>query len=400
MGKGTFVGIGFGPIQSGLFLYEAFRSGGFNRLVVAEVVPDLVAAVNRSGGRFRVNVATADGIERHEVSGVELYNPREPDGRRALIEAVAEASELSTALPSVSFYGRGEPGDVADLLSSGLRLKARRRGPPAILYTAENNNHAAEILDRLLAPLLADVPSGTWQSLNTVIGKMSGVVTDAAQIREQGLAPLTEGAERAVLVEAFNRILITRILLPGFARRIAVFEEKDDLLPFEEAKLFGHNATHALMGYTLKRDGFAWMADAARVPDLLSLARAAFLEESGVALCRKHRGVDPLFTESGYRAYADDLLDRMLNPHLRDSVDRVTRDPKRKLGWDDRLVGTMRMALSQGVEPARFAQGAAAALDLLRRDDRRPVEVVLDDIWAGAPQTERKAIQQRILGQT
>ena len=183
MGKGTFVGIGFGPIQSGLFLYEAFRSGGFNRLVVAEVVPDLVAAVNRSGGRFRVNVATASGIERHEVSGVELYNPREPDGRRALIEAVAEASELSTALPSVSFYGRGEPGDVADLLSSGLRLKARRRGPPAILYTAENNNHAAEILDRLLTPLLADVPSGTWQSLNTVIGKMSGVVTDAVQIR-------------------------------------------------------------------------------------------------------------------------------------------------------------------------------------------------------------------------
>jgi mannitol-1-phosphate 5-dehydrogenase len=179
-----------------------------------------------------------------------------------------------------------------------------------------------------------------------------------------------------------------------------VFEEKDDLLPFEEAKLFGHNATHALMGYALKRDGFAWMADAARVPDLLSLARDAFLEESGVALCRKHRGVDPLFTESGYRAYADDLLDRMLNPHLRDSVDRVTRDPKRKLGWDDRLVGTMRMALSQGVEPARFAQGAAAALDLLRRDDRRPVEVVLDDIWAGAPQTERKAILQRILGQT
>jgi len=400
MRKRTFVGVGFGPIQSGLFLYEAFRSGNFDRLVVAEVVPELVAAVNGAGGRFHVNVATAAGIERQEVSGVELHNPRDAAGREALIEAIAEASELATALPSVSFYGTGASGDVVELFSSGLRMKADRGGPPAVIYTAENNNHAAEILDRLLTPRLAGVPPGTWQSLNTVIGQMSGVVADAAQLREQGLAALTAGSGRAVLVEAFNRILITRIALPGFARGISVFEEKDELLPFEEAKLFGHNATHALLGYLLKKDGLAWMSDAARLPDLVAFARAAFLEESGAALCRKHCGVDPLFTETGYRRYVDDLLDRMLNPHLRDSVDRVTRDPRRKLGWDDRLVGTMRLAVSQGVEPVRFARGAAAALDRLRRDDPRPFRAILDDIWTDAPAAERDAIAERILKHT
>lgn len=41
----TFVGIGFGPIQSGLFLLEAHRSGNFDRLVVAEIVPEIVDAV-------------------------------------------------------------------------------------------------------------------------------------------------------------------------------------------------------------------------------------------------------------------------------------------------------------------------------------------------------------------
>ena len=40
----TFVGFGFGAIQGGLFLYEAFRSGQFRRLVVAEVVPEVVAS--------------------------------------------------------------------------------------------------------------------------------------------------------------------------------------------------------------------------------------------------------------------------------------------------------------------------------------------------------------------
>ena len=46
-GTRTYVGFGFGAIQAGLFLYEAFGSGAFSRLVVAEVVPEVVAAVRR-----------------------------------------------------------------------------------------------------------------------------------------------------------------------------------------------------------------------------------------------------------------------------------------------------------------------------------------------------------------
>lgn len=395
--KRTFVGFGFGPIQSGLFLYEAYRSGNFDRLVVAEIVPELVHAVNKAGGRFGLNVASSSGIARHSVSGVELHNPREQAGREKLIDAIAEATEIATALPSVAFFGKGDCGDVVDILSAGLRRKWQRGLAPAVIYTGENNNHAAEILDSLLKPRLADVPPGTWQSLNTVIGKMSGVVTDPVQIREQGLEPLTTSATRAILVEEFNRILITRIALPGFRRGIAVFEEKDDLLPFEEAKLFGHNATHALIGYLLKQDGRSWMADAASRPELVSFARAAFLEESGAALCRKYRGVDPLFTESGYRVYVDDLLKRMLNPHLRDSVDRVTRDPRRKLGWDDRLVGTMRVVRSQGIAPQRYARGAAAALALLAREEARTPEALLSDLWTDDPAEERSIITEMVL---
>ena len=74
----TFVGFGFGAIQGGLFLYEAFRSGKFGRLVVAEVVPEVVAAVRRAQGRFRVNIATRNGIVVQEVTGVEILNPTVP----------------------------------------------------------------------------------------------------------------------------------------------------------------------------------------------------------------------------------------------------------------------------------------------------------------------------------
>lgn len=398
-GSGTFVGFGFGAIQSGLFVYEAWRSGRFKRLVVAEVVPALVEGVRANKGHYALNVATPSGIETHEVGPVEILNPLVDGERRGLIAAVAEAGEIATALPSVAFYGTGNKGDVVDVLSAGLREKAGRTlRTPAVIYTAENHNHAAEILEAALEKAAGIKPAAAGvQVLNTVIGKMSGVVTDAAQIAEQALVPVTPDMARAFLVEAFNRILISRIDMPGFKRGIGVFEEKADLLPFEEAKLYGHNATHALLGYLLRDGGAGYMSEASKSPDLLRLAREAFLQESGVALCRKFAGVDPLFTSAGYGGYVEDLMERMLNPHLKDAVNRITRDTRRKLGWDDRLVGTMRMALSQGVTPERYARGAAAALRQLAVEEHSSPAVLLDSLWTDCePRADQAAIRKLI----
>ena len=272
-----------------------------------------------------------------------------------------------------------------DILGRGLKQKLVQNAlPEAVVYTGENHNHAAEILDEALVRGPGIRGGGRFQSLNTVIGKMSGVVTDPIQIKEQKLAGVVEGMNRAFLVEPFNRILITETTLPGFKRGITVFEEKPDLLPFEEAKLYGHNATHALIGYLLRLRKAEFMAEARKDPDLMTRARDAFLLESGAALRRKYAGLDPLFTEPGYEAYVDDLLERKMNPHLRDSVERVTRDPRRKLGWDDRLVGTMRLALSKDITPTRYASGAAAALRMLEAEEKRPRDQLLGEIWHDA----------------
>lgn len=398
----TFTGFGFGAIQAGLFLYEAFRSGNFDRLVVAEVVPEVVESVRAAGGRFWVNVATDSGVEAREVKGVELLNPSVPEDRERLIEALCETEEAATALPSVRFYGAGGKAAVSDILAESSRRRLKRPGAKRmIIYTAENDNHAAEILEKSVSERLGDAGGVAEhiQYLNTVIGKMSGVVVDESQIKEQGLARMAGDAGRCLLVESFNRILISRVRWPAFQRGITVFEEKDDLLPFEEAKLYGHNATHALIGYMALKKGFATIADVRNDEPLRKLARAAFLEESGKALCRRHAGIDPLFTDAGYRGYADDLLQRMMNPNLRDTVARVVRDPRRKLAWNDRLVGTMRIAMEQGITPSRYALGAKAAVDMLVEEEHANAESVLDEIWreSNAGDDEKNAVKDLIL---
>ena len=103
-GARSFVGFGFGAIQSGLFLYEAFHSGAFSRLVVAEVLPEVVATVRQADGHFTVNIAHSDRVEHAVVGPIEIDDPGSGPDRERLVDAVAEAEEIATAIPSVTFW--------------------------------------------------------------------------------------------------------------------------------------------------------------------------------------------------------------------------------------------------------------------------------------------------------
>lgn len=367
----TFVGFGFGAIQAGLFVYEAQQTGNFGRYVIAEVNADLVAAVREAGGTCTANIAHSGGVEPARLENIELLNPTVAADREALVQAIADSDEMATALPSVEFFDRGEATSVAGLLAEGF---ARRKvSRPTVIYTAENNNHAAEKLMSLLqAKAPADALEGV-ETLNTVIGKMSGVIERDLAI-ELGLVPLAGEDSPSMLVEEFNRILISQVQNPDYTRGIACLIEKPDLLPFEEAKLYGHNAIHALIGFLADLRVYETIAKAGDDEELMDVARRAFLDECGPALIDRHGDLgDALFTPEGWRDYAEDLLDRMVNPYLHDLTARVCRDPIRKLGYGDRLYGTMRLCLRHGVEPRRLGMGAAAGvISMILRGDEIP----------------------------
>jgi mannitol-1-phosphate 5-dehydrogenase len=363
MNEHVFAGFGFGPIQAGLFAKEAFQSGDFRRIVVAEIDQRLVDAVRSNNRTYYVNIAGSDGIETVRIDGVELLNPTDRGDSAALRAALAQATEVTTCLPSVNFFDSDPANGVAALIADGLR---HRTSDATIIYAAENHNHAAEILEQAVTKKSDAALPPRVQFLNTVIGKMSQVVNDPGEIAERNLAPIVPGFDRAFLVEEFNRILVTRTTIPGFVPGIKVFIEKADLLPFEEAKLYGHNAIHALLGFIGLLKGYGKMTELKADARVMRVAREAFIAESGGALIRKHASLgDELFTDAGYRHYAEDLLERMMNPHLADTTARAARDVVRKLGANDRIYGTMTLALEHGIEPKNMAIGAVAGVALL-----------------------------------
>ncbi len=101
-----------------------------------------------------------------------------------------------------------------------------------------------------------------------------------------------------------------------------------------------------------------------------------------------------LFTETGFKNYAEDLLQRMTNPYLADTVARVVRDIVRKLEIDGRIFGTMRLALEYSIEPTNMALGAFAGIALLSRKSEEynlPRDLCIAD-WRKLEDTKIKEI--------
>lgn len=382
--KLSFVGFGFGPIQVGLFIYEAYLTGNFERITVSEVNPDLISSVRNNKGRVRINIAHSDHIEHVDIDGIEIYDPNQVEDRKILVQAISEATEMATAVPSVKYYVNKSPGSIHNLLIHGLKKKADANGPACVLYTAENNNRAAEILQGEVdksyqKEFEVEFDTKNIQFVNTVIGKMSQVVRLGELDFHQNLIPFVPNGDRAILVESYNKILISKIrMVPDFIRGIEIFQEKDNLVPFEEVKLFAHNAIHAALGFLGACLEEEFVCNLVRYPELLAIIRSMLINEVGSALCSKHKGVDETFTQTGFRNYADDLLERMQNPYLMDSMTRLTRDIERKLGWDDRLIGAIRLCLEQSISPRKLAFSVAAAMNLFSMENSQDIDTVLN----------------------
>ena len=147
----TFVGVGLGPIQTGIFLAGASK-GGFSRIVIAEVNDKIKDAVNAAHS-VTIHIAASDRVYSETYPNVEVWNPLIPEERAKLVQAASEASELATALPSVKFFS-----SCAPWMREGFELRPEAR---RFIYTAENNNHAAEELAAAVGKSFPNTPSGS-----------------------------------------------------------------------------------------------------------------------------------------------------------------------------------------------------------------------------------------------
>jgi mannitol-1-phosphate 5-dehydrogenase len=121
-----------------------------------------------------------------------------------------------------------------------------------------------------------------------------------------------------------------------------------------------HNLGHAAVAYLGHRadPSLTCIWQAVVDPAIRIGAEAAMLEAAQALL----RAYPSAFTRAELDVHIADLLHRFANRALGDTIFRVGRDLRRKLGREDRLIGAMRLCQAQQLPYTAIAEVTAAAL--------------------------------------
>ncbi|MFC5080602.1 Mannitol-1-phosphate 5-dehydrogenase [Vibrio thalassae] len=173
----------------------------------------------------------------------------------------------------------------------------------------------------------------------------------------------------AVTVETFSEWIVDQTQFVGKIPAIKGMECTDNLMAFVERKLFTLNTGHLITAYLGVLAGHETIKDSIEDSAICADVQAA-MQESGEVLIRRYG-----FDAEAHAAYIKKILNRFANPYLRDEVDRVGRQPIRKLSPQDRLIKPLNGTIEYGLPNSHLIKGIAAAFLYKNDDDPQAVEL-------------------------
>ncbi len=262
----------------------------------------------------------------------------------AVSDAIAQCDIMATAV------GARILKFVVPNIVEGLRKRWKAGNPPLNIIICENLMDANLVLEKMIKENLTQEECARFDEtvglVEASIGRMVPVQTEE----------MKDGEPMRVCVERYGFLPVDKGAFKGKIPEIT------NMVPFEpfdfyiKRKLYVHNMGHATCAYLGDLLGLEFIYQSIHVPEIRILVQNAMLE-SALALHKKY-GADL----GALQLHITDLLGRFTNQALGDTCQRVGGDPARKLGPDDRLIGSAALAMEQGMTPAYITVGTAAGL--------------------------------------
>ncbi|RLE14920.1 hypothetical protein DRI96_00715 [Candidatus Aerophobetes bacterium] len=173
-----------------------------------------------------------------------------------------------------------------------------------------------------------------------------------------------------IMAEEYSILPVDKNGFKGKIPKIKGIIPYPNLFAYEEQKLFTHNTGHAVCAYLGYQKGYRYIWESIQDNEIRGTVENA-LTETSKALVKKHH-----FKLEEQQNLVKDLLHRFANKALGDTVIRVGRDPIRKLGPNDRLIGAAKLALKYEIIPVNICRGIAAAIFFDYSKDPEAVKLV------------------------
>jgi len=348
---GKVLHFGAGNIGRGFFGQLYFESGW--EIVFADVVTAVIEKLNTD--RAYPLWIVGDRDERLTIgncSGIHLA-----DAAR-VVETGVSADLISTAV------GANNLKKLVPLLRDIIVEKfARNPGATLDIVIGENLLDSSTLLASWLNEALPEAFRPVLREkvglVETVLSRMVPVVPDAIRTEHPLLA----------MVEPYKTLPVAKTAFRGPLPDIAGFAFVNDLKPYEDMKIFIHNLSHAGFAYLGKPLGRTYIWESVADAFSRETVDRAF-EEVRSAIHAEHRvPLDEL------NSYYRDIISRFQNRRLGDTVARVGRDPVRKLGKNDRIVGAALLCERTGTRFEAICVIGAAALRYLEPSDAESVRL-------------------------
>lgn len=165
-----------------------------------------------------------------------------------------------------------------------------------------------------------------------------------------------------VIVEEFYEWIVDRGLIKG-ELEIEGMIKVDNLMAYIERKLFTLNTGHAITAYAGKLKNYKTIDESIMDKDIRALVKGA-MGESGEVLIKRYS-----FDRETHQKYIEKIIKRFENMYLKDDVERVGRQPIRKLGKNERLIKPLLGTLEYNLPNENLITGIASALKFQGSDE-------------------------------
>jgi len=366
------VHFGAGNIGRG-FIGALLSDAGYH-VTFADIVEPLINALNEHK-KYTIHILDVSApdkpIEINNVSGIISTN------ESAMMEALLNADIITTAVgPAVLKI-------IARTLAKGVTARREAGKGTLNVIACENMTGASEHLKEAVLSHLQNEEDKEY------IASSVGFANCAV---DRIVPPFDTSKSENILsvgVEAFYEWIVDETALKEPKPHIKGMTFTDNLIAYVQRKLFTLNCGHAITAYLGFCKGYATVDEALKDEWVEDIVHNAMLE-SGAALCKKHG-----FNFEDHKAYIEKIMNRFRNPYIKDDVVRVGRDPLRKLGKADRLVGPTLMCKEFDLPHENLEKGIAAALCYKNHEDPQckemhqiieqgGIEKVIEDV-AGFP---------------
>ena len=311
---------------------------------------DALADLINERGQYTINILGAP--EKNYV--VKNAKALKFSQEKEITEAIAEADVVFDAVGGKNLQ------EIVPFYIKGIEKKAEKGGYLNFV-TCENWKEPARILKEGIE---AGIAPEAREYLDNYVG-----FTESVIMRSGIEAPkeLLEKDPLIVNVQNYWHLPVDAARVKGSLPDIKYMEPLTGFAGFLERKFYTYNAANGTTSFVGALLGYKVLAEAAHDERILKILDGVY-QETGKALSIKH-GI----SLEEQMAFAKTSLNKLQDYTIVDSIERNARDPQRKLGKDDRLVGSARMVLSCGIRPENLCTAIACAVYYRNPEDSSAV---------------------------